>query len=300
MTTTTGDHLNVSRDETDRSPNPSAVGLRMLMATVAKARSYMSIHWNGAELTWLGYACARIEGPNGTVVYTDPGRYGSLDGTWSSQYGGRTHPAGSPYEAMDGDLVLVTHDHHYDSDGIRRVAGEEATVLVHESIDADLIGSNGRSVEAPEELPFAIDRVSAGDRYSIDGVDIQILPAYNDPDGPNVHPDGTPIHPEGQGCGFRFSVAETSYCWPGDTDVLDAHLKMDVSVLLPSISSSYTMNRHDAAELAAAIRPDLVVPIHYNTFDALQADSRAFAADVAYRQIPVALDERTFAPEAGS
>jgi len=35
-----------------------------------------------------------------------------------------------------------------------------------------------------------------------------------------------------------------------------------------------------------------VVPIHYNTFEMLRADSGAFAADVAGRAIPVALDER--------
>jgi len=51
------------------------------------------------------------------------------------------------------------------------------------------------------------------------------------------------------------------------------------------------MDRHGAAVLAAALDPDLVVPIHYNTFEALEADSRAFAADVAGRGVPVALDE---------
>lgn len=51
------------------------------------------------------------------------------------------------------------------------------------------------------------------------------------------------------------------------------------------------MNRHGAADLAETLDPDLVVPIHYNTFDALRADSGAFAADVAKRGIPVALDE---------
>jgi L-ascorbate metabolism protein UlaG (beta-lactamase superfamily) len=51
------------------------------------------------------------------------------------------------------------------------------------------------------------------------------------------------------------------------------------------------MNRQEAAELAGDLKPDLVVPIHYNTFDALEADSASFAADVAKQGIPVALDE---------
>jgi L-ascorbate metabolism protein UlaG (beta-lactamase superfamily) len=52
------------------------------------------------------------------------------------------------------------------------------------------------------------------------------------------------------------------------------------------------MDRHATADLAEALDPDLVLPIHYNTFEALQADSGAFAADVAGRGVPVVLDER--------
>jgi L-ascorbate metabolism protein UlaG (beta-lactamase superfamily) len=74
--------------------------------------------------------------------------------------------------------------------------------------------------------------------------------------------------------------------------VLDAHEGLDVSLFLPSISSSFTMDRHATADLAEALDPDLVLPIHYNTFEALQADSGAFAADVAGRGVPVVLDER--------
>jgi L-ascorbate metabolism protein UlaG (beta-lactamase superfamily) len=51
------------------------------------------------------------------------------------------------------------------------------------------------------------------------------------------------------------------------------------------------MDRTEAAGLAVALEPDLVVPVHYGTFDAIETDSRAFAADVASAGVPVALDE---------
>jgi L-ascorbate metabolism protein UlaG (beta-lactamase superfamily) len=51
------------------------------------------------------------------------------------------------------------------------------------------------------------------------------------------------------------------------------------------------MDRHEAAALAEAMDPDLVVPIHYDTFEALETDAEAFAADVASRGVPVVLDE---------
>jgi len=51
------------------------------------------------------------------------------------------------------------------------------------------------------------------------------------------------------------------------------------------------MGGEAAVDLAAGMDPNLVRPIHYNTFDGLRADSRAFAADVAARGVPVVLDE---------
>ena len=45
--------------------------------------------------------------------------------------------------------------------------------------------------------------------------------------------------------------------------------------------------------LVEELDPDLVVPIHYDTFDRLEADGEAFAGDVAARSIPVALDARS-------
>lgn len=251
----------------------------------------MTVRHHDLDVTWLGYACARVSAADGPTVYVDPGRYGALDGTWEQQYGGVPHPSGPAYDAQDGDLVLITHNHHYQSDGIRRVAGDDATILVYEAVDADEITDAGRNVEAPEELPYDIRRVAYGDDLSVAGVDVDVLPAYNHADGPRVGADGSPIHPREFGCGYRFTVDDTPVFWTGDSDALEDHSDLEVSVFLPSIEGSFTMDRQEAAELAGDLDPDLVVPIHYNSFEELRADSRAFAADVASRSIPVALDE---------
>lgn len=252
----------------------------------------MTVRHDNLLVTWLGYATARVSGPNGNLVYTDPGRYGTLTGEWEDQYGGVPHPNGPPYNAQDGDLVLITHDHHYDDDGVRRVASDEATVLVYEAVSSAGVKENsGRDVDEPEDLPYDVRRVSDGDSLEVNGMEIEVIPAYNYPEGRNVDSDGTPIHPEGFGCGYRFTIDGTSCFWTGDTDVLDLHSDLDVSLFLPSIAQSFTMNQDEAAELAGQLSPDLVLPIHYNTFPALEADSRRFAADVASMSIPVVLDE---------
>jgi len=247
----------------------------------------MTIRHDGLTVDWLGYATLRVESDD-TVLYMDPGRYGTLDGTWEPDTPGVGHPPGQDYRAEDADIVCVTHIHHYDDEGIERVSNEDTTVLAYEGID---VTDSSRDLRPVDELPYDVIEVGMEDELVVDNVPVWTVPAYNDPDGKNVSDDGTPIHPEGIGCGFVAAVDQTNVFWTGDSDALPGHEKLDVSLFVPSISQSFTMDRHDAADLAAALDPDLTLPIHYNTFDALEADSDAFAADVAGRGVPVVLDE---------
>lgn len=227
----------------------------------------MTITYGGVTIDWLGYATARIEGRDGTVVYTDPGRYGVLD----------------EYDARDGDIVLVTHDHHYDAAGIRRVAHPDATLVVFEAVDPTNIDREGAPLS---DLPYDCRRIAVGDVLELleGAVSVEATPAQN------VPPDRGSHHP-GFGCGFRFTADGTSVFWPGDTDYLDTLASIDATIHLANIGGGPVMDRHDAAELAAAIGPDLVVPIHYDTIEMLEADADAFAVDVARRSIPVALEQ---------
>ncbi len=251
------------------------------------------VQLGGLSVRWLGYATARIAGDD-AIVYTDPGRYGVLTGEWESEYGGRDHPSGGPYDAQDGDIVVVTHNHHYDDNGIDRVAREDAKIVVYEGISADGVRENsGRDVREPESLPYDVRRVAYGDKLTIDGVEIEVTRAFNHPDGRNA-PSGEPIHPEELGCGFIATIDGVACFWPGDSDVIEDHYDLDVSIFFPSIAKNFTMDRHEAADLAAALDVDGVLPIHYNTFADLESDSAAFAADVAKRGIPVVLDEGEF------
>lgn len=245
----------------------------------------MTVRHDGLVASWLGYATLRLESPAATV-YLDPGRYGVLDG----------------YAARDGDLVCVTHDHHYDPDGIDRVAREDATVVVFEGIDSHRID---RDVARVADLPYEVRRVDDAADIAVGDVIVRTVPAYNEPDGPRTTETGDPFHPKGLGCGFHLTLPSPDreggvrILWPGDTDVLDGHAELDVSLFCPPIGGSFTMDRREAAKLAAAMAPDLVLPIHYDTFEALETDSGAFAADVAGRGVPVVLDESEYGEDEG-
>ena len=241
----------------------------------------MTVRYDDFTVEWLGYATARLEPANGPVAYTDPGRYGVLDDYW----------------ARDGDLVVVTHDHHYDPDGIRSVAKEDATLVIYETVDPTGID---RDVEPIADLAADYEVIRVDDESRVDvetpagEVTVWSVAAYNDPEGPNADADGSVAHPPGFGCGFLLGLGDRTVFWPGDSDALDGFAELDVSILLANIGGGgIVSDRHAAAELADAMGPDLVVPIHYDTFDALAADGEAFAGDVAARSIPVALDARS-------
>jgi L-ascorbate metabolism protein UlaG (beta-lactamase superfamily) len=248
----------------------------------------MTVQHRNLCVDWLGYATVRIESRE-TTMYFDPGRYGVLDGSWEPHREAIRHPPATASAPEDGDLICVSHIHHYDPAGIRRVAAPDATVLIFDGVD---VHQTDRDIERPAALPFDIRRVSMETELVAADCPVWTMPAYNLEDGPNVHEDGTPIHPKGIGCGFLVAMDGTRVFWPGDSDVLPGHEELDVSLFLPSIAHQYTMDRHSAAALAEAMAPELVVPIHYNTFESLEGDSAAFAVDVASRAIPVALDER--------
>ncbi|WP_458204807.1 MBL fold metallo-hydrolase [Haladaptatus sp. NG-SE-30] len=249
----------------------------------------MTVRHGGLTVEWFGYATVRLETEAGFVAYIDPGRYGVLTGEWQPDSPDAAHPKPVDHHAKDGDAVFVTHDHHYDSDAIERVASDDATVVVYESVNA---GEIDRNVIAVENLPFDVQRIGEEDHRTVGDCEVWSLPAYNESDGPHTRANGEPFHPKGFGVGYLLSLGGERVFWPGDSDVLEGHSELDVSLFLPPIGGSFTMDRREAAELAAALQPELVMPIHYDTFAALETDSGAFAVDVAKRGVPVVLDEQ--------
>jgi L-ascorbate metabolism protein UlaG (beta-lactamase superfamily) len=249
----------------------------------------MTVTYGDLTIDWFGYATLRIETGDSFVAYLDPGRYGVLTGEWTRGYPDSTHPEPVEYDARDGDLVCVTHDHHYDSDGIERVARPDATLAVYEAVDASRIS---RGVRPVSDLPHEVVRPHDNDDLRVGSVEVRTVPAYNHVDGPRADAHENVSHPEGFGCGFLLDFDGTTVFWTGDTDVLDFHAGLNVDVFVPPIGgTTLTMDQREVADLAGALDPDLVVPMHYDTFERLDADSRAFAADVAKRGVPVALDE---------
>jgi L-ascorbate metabolism protein UlaG (beta-lactamase superfamily) len=82
--------------------------------------------------------------------------------------------------------------------------------------------------------------------------------------------------------GILLTLDGTTVYHAGDTALItDMQLLAgQVDLALLPIGDNFTMGPEDAARAVEMIRPDTVIPIHYNTFEMIEQDPEAFAARV--------------------
>lgn len=209
------------------------------------------VAYNGLTFERLGHASVRIETGDGTVIYIDP---------WSQVLETEPH---------DADTVFVTHDDqdHYDAAAITAVATTDTTVGAYEAIDT-------------ADLDYEVTPLADDVSHTVDGIEVQTVPAYNQPDGDHVDEDGQPFHADDEVIGLLLTIDGTTVYFPSDTDFLDDHKELTADVVMPPIGGHFTMDRHAAARFVQRLDPALVLPVHYDTFDAIETDAEAFKQDV--------------------
>lgn len=225
----------------------------------------MSVVYNGLTFERLGHASVRIETSDGYTLYIDP---------WSEVLGDR--------DPHDADVFFVTHDDfdHYDPDVIKRVSTPETTIVAYEGIDTSDLAT-----------PEAVWALADGEELTVDGIAVQAVPAYNRADGEHVDEDGNPFHAQHEVIGLLLTIEETTVYFASDTDFLAEHedLRTAIDVFIPPIGGHYTMDRHEAAAFTESIQPALVLPVHYDTFEAIETDADAFKRDVETSETTVRL-----------
>ncbi len=210
------------------------------------------LQYEGIQITWLGHDGFKLK--KDTVVYVDP-----------FKLGGKPEPA---------DLVCVTHEHfdHLSVEDLRKIVTPRTTVVTITACE-----------KAVKELkPKAVRIVAAGDRFEVDGVSVEVLPAYNTN---KFRSPGNPFHPKADGkVGFILGIGGVRIYHAGDTDEIPEMAKATgVDVALLPVSGTYVMTPQEAIKACDAIQPKLAIPMHYGAIVGSAADAEAFRKAVKCR-----------------
>ncbi len=202
------------------------------------------------KITWLGHAAFLLEGSKRVLI--DPFLSGNP-----------TAPV-KP-EDLDVDLILVTHghgDHLGDAVEISKkckvpiICIYELSVLLSRK-GAETIGMNIGGTAKLEDVEVTMVKAV----HSADVVENEIISA------------GDPV-------GFVVNMDGVSVYHAGDTDVfmdmqLIGELYKPKIALLP-IGDFYTMGIKGALKAIELIKPEIVIPMHYNTFPPIKQNPEEF------------------------
>jgi L-ascorbate metabolism protein UlaG (beta-lactamase superfamily) len=186
------------------------------------------------KIHWLGHDGFRIDASK--TIYLDPYQMKS------------TIPA---------DIILVSHDHfdHCSPDDIHKIQKKDTVIIT----DKDSAG----------KLTGAVRVVKPGDRVTVQGVEVEIVPAYN---------TNKQFHPKADGkLGFIITVDGACVYHAGDTDFIPEMKNIKADIALLPVSGTYVMTADEAVEAALAIKPKFAIPMHYGAIVGSAADAQTFA-----------------------
>jgi len=200
--------------------------------------------YGGVKISWLGHASFRLT--NSKVVYIDPYQI---------------------KPAMPADIILITHEHydHCSVEDVRKIV-KATTVIVTTAAVQDKL----RNVEAQFLL------MVPGKSYSIDGVKVEAVPAYN---VNKFRSPDMPYHPEkDHKLGFIVTIEGIRIYHAGDTDLipgLESYVK-EIDVAMVPVSGTYVMTSEEAAKAVNMITPKVAIPMHYGAIVGNERDAYNF------------------------
>ena len=205
------------------------------------------------QVTFLGHAALYIEHGEFAALI-DP----FLSGNPQAPYG--------PDGVARLSHIFVTHGHgDHLGDTIALAKKHDALVISNAEI-AGFLGKCGLRVHG----------MHIGGRRTFDFGTVKLTPALH---GSAIHtPDG-PVD-GGNPCGILLTLGEQTLYHAGDTGLaMDMQLLKEelVDVAFLPIGGNYTMDIADAVRAVGFIEPKRVVPMHYNTFEMIQADPEVFS-----------------------
>lgn len=163
----------------------------------------------------------------------------------------------------DADIIFITHDHydHYSEEDIDKVKKEDTVIIVPEELLTKVLRKGFRQ--------DYILTVEPNQKYMIDGIKFETIPAYN---------TNKQFHPKENGwVGYIIEIKGIKYYIAGDTDIIEENKKVKCDVAFVPVGGTYTMDFKEAANLINEIQPKITVPIHYGSVVGTNQDAINFS-----------------------
>ena len=173
----------------------------------------------------ITHSCIRIAGE--TVIYIDP-----------------VGISGAPHDA---DLILLTHPHfdHFSPKDIKKIMKADTVIAAPKSM----------AMFCTLLLQKKPVTLLPGQQTVLAGVPVTAVAAYN---------KGKPFHMKAmKWLGYLLTIGETQVYISGDTDITEESKRVSCDIALLPIGGLYTVNAVQAAQLANALAPHTVIPVHY-------------------------------------
>jgi L-ascorbate metabolism protein UlaG (beta-lactamase superfamily) len=216
------------------------------------------------KLTFHGHACFSLEA-DGRHVVIDPFLTGN--------------PAADVQVARlpKVDAVLLSHGHGDHLGDAIPIAKRDGATIVATAELARFCGQRGATVHA----------MHIGGAHQFPFGRVKLVPAFH---GGGVEGDATGQFTTNP-CGVVVTLGGKSAYHCGDTGLtLEMQLLQGrVDVMLVPIGDNYTMGIEDAVRAVELVKPATVIPMHYNTWDVIQADPEQFKRQVGDRARVVVL-----------
>ncbi len=190
------------------------------------------------RVTWLGHSSVRIEADN-QVIYIDP-------------------YAGPNNWYTPGNIVLISRFHfdHCSVEKVRRVSHDGTHIL-------------GTAEVAKEIFPSSV--LHFMENRMFDGVEVVGMPVAN------PHVEFRRHTEEGDALGFVVHAENKLVYFMADSDFLPQTENMKPDILLIAVGGTYTAAPKEAAKIADAIAPKLVIPIHWGGVVGTKDDALLFS-----------------------
>lgn len=197
------------------------------------------------NIKFLGHDAFKIKGSR--IIYTDP------------------------YNIEDdetADIILVTHSHydHLSLDDIKKICGENTTIV-----------ASNDCIEPLKGFPGHIIGLAPYENADVSSVHIDALPAYN------INKE---FHPKSNNWnGYLFELDGLRYYHPGDTDKIPEMNGIKADIVFMPVGGTYTMDWKEAAAAISLINPKKAIPMHYGSIVGSERDAEEFVKMVGEKGV---------------